>query len=223
MFNITKQEFVKRSGEALEGIWDWLEGLDTVSLDQLDSAHTALFIIDMINGFAREGALQSPRVEALIPEIDRLLKLANKKGIKSLAFTDAHGNDSPEFESYPVHCVAGTSEAAMVREIAETGGYTQIPKNSTNAFHEEAFQKWLKENPGINTFIMTGDCTDICIQQLAINLRTWFNQQNIKSRIIVPANAVDTYDLGLHQGDLVHAMALYNMSINGVEIVKAIV
>jgi len=84
---------------------------------------------------------------------------------------------------------------------------------------EEAFQKWMKENPEVVNFIVTGDCTDICVQQFAITLKTWFNMQNKKCRIIVPINAVATYDFGLHDGNFTHVMALYNMMINGVEVV----
>ncbi|OPZ83964.1 MAG: hypothetical protein BWY74_04327 [Firmicutes bacterium ADurb.Bin419] len=46
--------------------------------------------------------------------------------------------------------------------------------------------------------------------------------KNQKYRVIVPVNAVDTYDLGAHNGDLVNVMALYNMIINGIEVVKDI-
>jgi len=49
-------------------------------------------------------------------------------------------------------------------------------------------------------------------------LKAWFNVQNRKVRVIVPINAVETYDLDLHDGDLMHVMALYNMMINGVEL-----
>lgn len=44
--------------------------------------------------------------------------------------------------------------------------------------------------------------------------------QNKKVRVIVPLNAVETYDLGIHNGDLMNVMALYNMIINGVEVVR---
>lgn len=46
--------------------------------------------------------------------------------------------------------------------------------------------------------------------------------QNKKIRIIVPLNAVETYDLGLHNGDLMNVIALYNMITNGIEVVKEI-
>jgi nicotinamidase-related amidase len=109
-----------------------------------------------------------------------------------------------------------------VDELKDLGGWTLIPKNSTNGFLEPAFQEWLAKNEAIDTFIVTGDCTDICIQQFAITLKTWFNRKDRKSRIIVPIDAVDTYDLGLHSGDLMHVMALYNMIGNGVEVVSGI-
>lgn len=46
--------------------------------------------------------------------------------------------------------------------------------------------------------------------------------QNKKARVIVPVNTVETYDLGLHDGDLMNIMALYNMMINGIEVVAGV-
>ncbi|PNT94261.1 cysteine hydrolase family protein [Clostridium thermosuccinogenes] len=218
-----KNDFLNRSVKTLGEIHDMLEKLPTVELRDLQANQAALVIVDMINGFVREGALKSPRIEELIPEIVELSKMCDKLGIAKIAFADCHTEISPEFDSYPPHCMTGTHESEIVDEIKEVGGYTLIPKNSTNGFLEEGFQKWLSENRHINTFIITGDCTDICVQQFSITLKTWFNKQNMKSRIIVPVNAVETYDLGVHDADLVNVMALYNMMINGVEVVKSIV
>lgn len=217
-----RKEFLEKSMKTLEEIYDLLSALPALNLKSLDSGHTALVIVDMINGFAREGVLKSPRVEALIPEIVRLSASCEESGIAKLAFADCHTGASPEFDAYPAHCLGGTSEGEMVREIKEVGGYTLIPKNSTNGFLEDAFQAWLLDNGRIDTFIVTGDCTDICVQQFAVTLKTWFNRQDRKSRVIVPVNAVDTYDLGLHNGDLMHVVALYTMMGNGVEVVRRI-
>lgn len=222
MKNLNRKEFLERSQQTLGEILDLLDGLKEVNLNELNGNQTALIIVDMINGFAREGALKSPRVEELIPEIVKLSENCDKMGIMKLAFADCHTDASPEFGAYPAHCMAGTLEAEVVDEIKEVGGYKLIPKNSTNGFHEEDFRKWLNENPQLDTFIVVGDCTDICIQQFAITLKTWFNMQNKNHRVIVPVNAVDTYDLGTHNGDLVNVMALYNMIINGIEVVKEI-
>ncbi len=222
MKNINKEDFIKRSTETLEEIFDMFEKAPVISFKDFKKEKTALVIVDMINGFAREGALQSPRVEAVIPEIEKMSKACDEMGIKKIAFADCHTDESPEFGAYPVHCMAGTSEGEIVDELKVIGGYKLIPKNSTNGFIETEFQNWFEENKVIDTFVVTGDCTDICVQQFATTLKTWFNKQNKKSRVIVPVNAVQTYDLGMHNGDLMHVMALYNMTINGVEIVGGI-
>lgn len=222
MKKINRDEFIKRSTQTIKEMIDMLEGLDGIKLKALKGEQTALFIVDMINGFAREGALKSQRVEELIPEIVSLSKKCDELGIQKLAFADCHTDASPEFGAYPKHCMEGTTEAEVVDEIKEVGGFKLIEKNSTNGFHEEEFKKWLNENPQITNFVVTGDCTDICVQQFAITLKTWFNMQNKNYRVIVPINAVDTYDLGVHNGDLVNIMAFYNMIINGVEVVRDI-
>lgn len=217
-----KSEFLKKSTETLDGIYDMLSLLPALSLDELPSEDTALVMIDMINGFAREGALQSSRIEALIPAIAVLSQECGRRGIARLAFADNHTQASPEFGSYPAHCLAGTSESEMVDELKSIGGYQMIPKNSTNGFLEDEFAQWIKQNSRIRNFIVAGDCTDICIQQFAVTLKTWFNRRNEPSRIIVPTNAVDTYDLGLHGADLLNASALFSMQVNGIELVAGI-
>ena len=199
-----------------------LEKLPVIRLEDLESEKSALIIVDMINGFIREGPMMSERVEAIIPEIVELSKKCDKLKIQKIAFADNHTDASPEFDSYPRHCLKGTSESEIVDEIKAAGGYVLIPKNSTNGFLEEAFQKWLNTNDQTDTFIITGCCTDICVQQFAITLKTWFNKNNRYSRIIVPVNAVETYDLGPHDAELTNTMALYNMLINGVEVVKEV-
>ncbi len=216
-------DFARDSSKTLFDLYKMFEEAGAMELEKLPAAHTSLVIVDMINGFARSGALMSKRVEDLIPEIVSLSLRCDELGITKLAFADNHTGISPEFEAYPVHCLKDTSEAQVVDEIKNVGGYKLIPKNSTNGFLEEEFQNWLEQNSGINTFIVTGDCTDICVQQFAVTLKIWFNKQNKNSRIIVPVNAVDTYDLDLHNGDLTNIMALYNMHINGIEIVAALI
>jgi nicotinamidase-related amidase len=222
MGRINKNDFMKRSAETLEEIFDTLAELPAIRLKDLPKKQTALIMIDMVNGFAREGALKSARVEGLIPEIAELSKRCDESGISKLALADRHTDASPEFDAYPAHCKAGTSEGEIVDEIREIGGYLLIPKNSTNGFLEAAFQEWLGDNRQIDTFMITGDCTDICIRQFATTLKAWFNMRDKKARIIVPVNAVETYDLGPHNGDLMNVTALYDMMINGIEVVKGV-
>lgn len=217
-----RKKFMDKSIKTLEGLLDSLDKLPGLKLGELEHDKTVLVIIDMINGFAREGALKSARVEALIPAIADLSEECCKRGIVRLMFADNHTGASPEFGAYPVHCLKGTTESEPVDELKSPGGYLLIPKNSTNGFLEDDFIKWLKGNGGIKNFIVTGDCTDICIQQFAVTLKTWFNRRDETSRVIVPINAVDTFDLGLHDGDLLNAVTLFSMAGNGVELVSNI-
>jgi nicotinamidase-related amidase len=219
---INKNEFLEKSTGLLAEIFDTLATLPAIRFDDLKEKETALIIVDMINGFVREGALQSPRAETVIPAIESLSKEIDKRSIKKLAFADSHTDKSPEFGAYPTHCLAGTSESEVVDELKRIGGYTLIEKNSTNGFHEEEFKKWLNENQQINTFIITGVCTNICVEQFALTLKTYFNMQNKNARVIVPINTVETYDLGIHDGDLMNTMALYNMIVNGIEVVAEV-
>mgnify|MGYP000866748681 CR=1 FL=1 len=219
---INKNEFLEKSTGLLAEIFDTLAALPAIRFDDLKEKETALIIVDMINGFVREGALQSPRAETVIPAIESLSKEIDKRSIKKLAFADSHTDKSPEFGAYPTHCLAGTSESEVVDELKRIGGYTLIEKNSTNGFHEEEFKKWLNENQQINTFIITGVCTNMCVEQFALTLKTYFNMQNKNARVIVPINTVETYDLGIHDGDLMNTMALYNMIVNGIEVVAEV-
>src|SRR5690349_18474122 len=139
---INKNKFLKRSVETLGEIFDMLAKLPAIQLIDLQGKQTALVIVDMVNGFAREGSLKSPRVEGLIPQIAELSTKCSELHITKLVFADCHTETSPEFDVYPAHCMIGTSEGEMVDELKEIGGYTLIPKNSTNGFLEEAFQKW---------------------------------------------------------------------------------
>jgi len=219
---IDKNIFVEESKNTLVSIVDMLNEVESANLNELEKDKTVLVIIDMINGFAKQGALMSPRVESLIPEIKRLSKACDNSGIEKIAFADYHKEVAVEFESYVPHCMINTNECEVVDELKTVGGYRLINKNSTNGFLEDEFQKWFESNKDIVNYIVVGDCTDICIQQFTLSVKAWFNKENIKSRIIVPINAVDTYDFEMHNGDLTNIMALYNMRINGVEVVKNI-
>jgi nicotinamidase-related amidase len=216
---------VARSGDlrAIAAIRTALEHVPEVQLDALPADRTALLIVDMLEGFTREGALASPRALALVPEIAGLMDKCKQRSIAIAAFADMHSEHSPEFRAYPRHCVAGSSESRVIRELEAIGGYTLLPKNSTNGCVESPFREWLDARPTIDHFIMVGVCTDICIEQMSMTIKAIFNSQDRPSRVIVPANAVDTFDALSHAGDFMHLVALYFMMQSGVEVVSAVV
>ncbi len=197
----------------------------TIELNSLIRDKTSLIVVDMVVGFVHSGIMSSPRVAAIVNNIVELNKLTS--GFKKVFFIDAHEVDAQEFNSYPLHCVKGTQEADLIPELktnySDNPNTTYVNKNSTNGFVSGEFQTWLKKHEDqVDNYIIVGCVTDICIMQIALSLKAYFNENNKNKRIIVPINSVETYDGDSHDGDLMNLFALYNMHINGIEIVENI-
>ncbi len=218
---------------------EWYAGLPVVELATIVAEHperVAVFSIDMINGFCNEGPLAGPRVQALIQPVVDVFTRAYALGVRQFVLTqDTHDPDTPEFAAYPPHCIRGTSESQTVRELVElpfADTITTIEKNSLSSHLGTRLGDWLRERPELNTFIIVGDCTDLCVYSAAMHLRLEANALNLQRRVIVPANAVDTYDtpvsvareLGImaHDGDLHHVLFLHHMAQNGIEVVAGV-
>lgn len=227
-----------QAGPFLAYLQDWLETLPGVPLSQAitDPARTAIVSVDVIEGFCYTGALSSPRVAGIVAPIVRLFQQAHQAGVRSILLTqDTHEPEAVEFAQWPAHCVRGTAEAETVDEIKALPFFEEITvfeKNSIASGLNTGLNDWLAAHPGIDTFIVVGDCTDLCTYQLAMHLRLDANARQLQRRVIVPADCVQTYDmpvetargLGIlpHPGDLIHAIFLYHMQLNGVEVVKQI-
>lgn len=223
-----QQQFLESAVETLKNMTNTIEELKSIDLSQLEPTKTMAFIIDINKGFAVSGSLFSPRIGALIPETVVFAKELIAKGIKVFAFSDKHTKDSPELASYPAHCMDGTEECEIVEEVAVIEGVHTLYKNSTNAFTAinplTDFTDYytLEELEAMDTFIIAGDCTDICIYQFATTLKAYLNQHNKEARVIVPVDLVDTYDAPWHNGDFMNIVFLNSMISNGIEVVSSI-
>lgn len=197
-----------------------IDNLPIENISNFDLKKTSLFIVDINNGFAKNGALYSPRVEALINPITKFTKyLSSNKIANIVAFTDCHTTDSIELLSYPSHCLENDLESQVVDELKSIENVHILPKNSTNGF----FALGSLNFDSIDNIIIVGDCTDICIYQFAVTLKAYFNQQNISKNIVVPINLVDTYDIpNVHPADLLNIVFLNSMIQNGINVVKEI-
>ncbi len=199
--------------------------------------YVAVIAVDVVNGFCVEGPLASARIHAIVQPIQRLLLEAHAAGVRSFAvLRDSHSPTAPEFEQFGQHCLAGTSESELVRELAElpfARTFADIPKNATSAWtgaHRLADWWAEQERAGVATVIVVGDCTDLCVYQTAMPLRLAANARDRRVRVIVPTDCVQTYDLPVaeaerlgvppHDGDLLHAIFLYHMHLNGIEVVS---
>lgn len=196
-----------------------IESLKSIDISDIDLTKTALFIVDMNNGFAKSGALYSPRVENLINPISSFTKFMKSHKCNIIAFTDSHTPDSIELRSYPSHCLHNDVESDIVDEIKAIEGISIIPKNSTNGFFALDNFDYSK----FDNLIIVGDCTDICIYQFAVTLKAYFNHFNLDKNVIVPIDLVDTYDIpGVHNAELMNLVFLNSMIQNGINVVKSI-
>ena len=235
---MNENRLLSQSQPFIDYLDNWLASLAELPLDQaiVNPAQTAIVSVDVVKGFCNFGPLASPRVAGIVNPIVTLYKAAWSRGMQQILFIhENHEPDAVEFSAWPPHCVRGTAEAEPVDEIASLPFFHQLvdlPKNSISSALNTGLNDWLSSHPQVNTFIVTGDCTDLCTYQLAMHLRLDANARQLQRRVIMPGDCVDTYDRSVetaqaeggfpHPGQLSHAFFLYHMALNGVEIVKCI-
>lgn len=222
----------------LDYVEAWLNHLPNISAAELivNPQKVALISVDMIKGFCSMGPLSSPRVADIITPIVNLMQTAQNAGVRNFVLTqDSHEKDAVEFNSFAPHCIRGTEEAETIEAFKNLPFYEEmivVEKNSLASGLNTGFNHWLELHPEVDTFILVGNCTDLCIYEAAMQLRLDANAHQLKRRVILPENCIATYDLNLdtaqslnifpHPGDLMHAVFLYHMALNGIEIVQAI-
>jgi nicotinamidase-related amidase len=228
----------EKSKPFLDEVERWMGKLPALTLAQAapHPERTAVISVDVINGFCYSGPLSSPRVAGIVDPIRELFESAWQYGVRQIVLVqDTHEPDAVEFAQFPPHCVRGTAEAETVQAFKDLPFYPQMhtfEKNSIHSGLNTGLESWLTEHSELDTFIVVGDCTDLCTDQLAMYLRLRANALQLRQRVIVPANTVDTYDMPVetarevgamaHPGDTLHGVFLYHMALNGVEIVKEI-
>ncbi len=206
--------------EVLQDIEEELKNQPTLNLSSINPSNTVLLVIDMTRGFAREGILSSTRVDNIIPNIKELVNKAKEKNIEVIYFGDAHSEDSPEVKRLGKHCMEETSESEIVEELKGLEDKLFL-KNSTNGFLNNQFFSWFDKNKeNIKNYIVTGCVTDICVYNFATTLRAYLDKEEIESDIYVPINCVETYDVELHDGNLMNTVYLFGMLNYGIQIVN---
>ncbi len=180
-----------------------------------------VFVIDIINGFVKEGALADPRINSIVPN---LIQLMDGMNCRNVFVCDSHPPHTREFDAFAPHCLIGTKEAEVIDELQP---YIKriMKKNSTNAFHCQDFLSFLEEEmDSYRDIIVTGCCTDLCVLQFVLTLQAWLNEHNKKEyRIIVPKNCVETYDIpNVHSAKEWNDISFKMMQMNGILVVDSI-
>ena len=190
--------------------------------ENLKDVKKLLIVVDMVNGFVREGAMSSQNIEHIIPEIEKLVKDFTDSNDKQVAFIkDTHEENAREFKRYPVHCLKGTNESQNVEELKKYERMVLVhEKNSTCAIFPDGLLKNIEQMKKLEEVVIVGCCTDICVINLAIPLQNYFDQVNRDIPIIVPKNAVETYDSPNHNAEEWSNMSFKFMEQAGIKLVK---
>ena len=84
----------------------------------------------------------------------------------------------------------------------------------------DGFIEMLSQMENIKEIVIIGCCTDICVLNLAIPLQNYFDEKNREVTIIVPKNAVETYDAPNHPRDEYNEIAFKLLVQAGIKVVN---
>lgn len=177
-----------------------------------------VLVVDMVNGFCKEGVMHDTRIMDIVPAIINTLNTVESN--HRLFIADTHKKDAVEFTSFPPHCIEDTSEADIIDELLPFIGHVDpctsiVSKNSTNAAWTLPLRSLAYH---YDEFIIVGCCTDICVLQLALSLKTYLNQNNHNKAVIVPQDTVATYNIpDIHDAKEYQEFALKLMHNAGID------
>lgn len=174
-----------------------------------------LVIVDMVNGFAKEGVLADPKINNITPNIIKLVKNANNKNIPIIAFRDCHSIDDEEFRYYPPHCLDGTKESELIDELkVYENSFCVIKKDTTNGFITKKFTEIVNKLE-FDTVEVCGCLTEVCVKNFIISYIKFNKLNNRKTVIKVVDDACATFDAPNHNAQLVHKQALKELASYG--------
>lgn len=182
-----------------------------------------LIVVDMVNGFVREGVLHDEKIADVIPRQIELIKEAKARGDLIVFIKDTHDEDAVEFKRFggTKHCVRGTNEANLVDELLpfENDEDTiSIEKNSTSYMEAPEFRELIAELTNLERVDVVGCCTDICDFNGTMGLANYLDQNNRNVELRVHTDAVATYAQEARQNYVEAANLL--MEQQGIQLVK---
>lgn len=169
----------------------------------LEVYEKSLIVVDMVNGFVREGVLHDEVIAEAIPSQIKLIREYQKEGELVVFIKDSHDENAVEFRRFgnTEHCLAESHESELVDELKEfenQDNTISIKKNSTSFMETDEFRSLVSSLNGLKEVEMVGCCTDICVCNGAIALANYFDQHNRDVSITVIEDGVETYDSPTH-------------------------
>ncbi len=120
----------------------------------------------MLNDFIK-GKLSSPRFSKVVPCIAKLVSWARARSIPVIYVCDSHvPNIDKELKLWGPHAVRGTWGAEIIDELKPAGNDYVVFKRRYSGFFETDLDLLLREL-GVDTVILTGVSTDVCVLHTA--------------------------------------------------------
>lgn len=191
-------------------------------MKNLEEVNSAIFVIDMNNGFCEEGALADPTIKGIVPNIRKIIMDGLKRESALFFVNDKHTEDSVEIKRYAGHCIT-PREQKTIKELSIFEEYADrvFYKNSTCALFAPGMMEMLLQMKNLKRIVITGCCTDICIMNFAVALRNFMDEWNVDVDIVVPINAVETFHIpNVHEREEANQFGYRVMESNGIRLVK---
>lgn len=191
-------------------------------MKNLEEVNSAIFVIDMNNGFCEEGALADPTIKGIVPNIRKIIMDGLKRESALFFVNDKHTEDSVEIKRYAGHCIT-PREQKTIKELSIFEEYADrvFYKNSTCALFAPGMMEMLLQMKNLKRIVITGCCTDICIMNFAVALRNFMDEWNVDVDIVVPINAVETFHIpNVHEREEANQFGYRVMESNGIRLIK---
>lgn len=162
-----------------------------------------LIIVDMVNGFVKEGVLHDKEIMNAVPRQIELLEEYKKEAELVIFIKDVHYANSIEFKRFSNtnHCLENTKESEIIDELLP---YTQkdntliFTKNCTSYMMIPELQNTLLGLENVKVYDVVGCCTDICIVNGVLPMMNYFDQIDREVEVRVHEDGTETYHSPLH-------------------------
>ena len=165
----------------------------------------ALIIIDMLNDFVI-GKLKNERAKHIIPNIKRLTQAARDANVPVIYCNDAHLPADQELKKWGEHAMKGTEGAEVILQLEPGKGDYVFEKRTYSGFFETELDLLLREM-GVDTIILTGLDTNICVRHTAAD--GFFRGY----KIVVPEDATEALSEKEYRQGLEYIKKVYDADI----------
>lgn len=143
----------------------------------------ALLIVDLQNDFCPGGALPVPDGDRIVPRVNRVIRLFERRGLPIIASRDWHPRETRHFKGFggawPPHCIQGTKGARFHPDMKLPKGAVIVSKgmdpeeDSYSAFQAMSakgrdLESVLHESY-VGDLFVCGLATDYCVRASAID------------------------------------------------------